>query len=115
MKQRINIGIVLKGQRLRFAVVLICVALSSLLALMPQQVMRFTIDYVLGGNADSMPSYVLNAAEAVGGRDWLASNLWVCAAVLLGIALVNGAFAYLRGSLSAKASENMAESLRNRI
>lgn len=106
---------ILKGQRLKLFFVIVCVALASFMSLMPQQIIRFTVDNVLGGEPAHLPAFLQSMLDSLGGMAWLAKNIWACAAALLVIAVCNGLLAFLRGNLAAQASEGMACNLRNRI
>ena len=71
-----------------------------------------TIDSVLGTAPSTLPAWLLQPIEALGGREFLRQNLWVLGAVLVGLNLINGVFTFFKGRLSAVASENIALTLR---
>ena len=71
-----------------------------------------TIDCVLGNEPSSMPEFLLAPIRAMGGRDFLRAHLWMMALALVLLYLVNGVFSYLKGRLTAVASENIAKKLR---
>ncbi len=74
-----------------------------------------TIDSVLGTEPSSLPSFLLEPIRALGGRDFLRAHLWLLAVALVALYLVNGLFSYLKGRLTAVASENIAFDLRTRL
>ena len=74
-----------------------------------------TIDSVLGTAPSTLPAWLLQPIEALGGREFLRQNLWVLGAVLVGLNLINGVFTFFKGRLSAVASENIALSLRESL
>ncbi len=74
-----------------------------------------TIDSVLGTEPSSLPEFLLAPIRAMGGRDFLRAHLWVLAVALVALYLVNGLFSYLKGRLTAVASENIAFDLRTRL
>src|ERR1039457_2125658 len=51
----------------------------------------------------------------MGGHDMLARNLWIAAAAIVALIAASGLLNYLRGRLSAKASEAIALRLRDRL
>ena len=74
-----------------------------------------TIDSVLGTAPSTLPAWLLQPIEALGGREFLRQNLWVLGAVLVGLNLINGVFTFFKGRLSAVASENIALTLRESL
>lgn len=74
-----------------------------------------TIDSVLGTAPSTLPAWVLQPIEALGGRAFLRENLWILGAVLVGLNLLNGVFTFFKGRLSAVASENIALTLREQL
>lgn len=74
-----------------------------------------TIDSVLGTAPSTLPAWLLQPIDALGGREFLRQNLWVLGAVLVGLNLINGVFTFFKGRLSAVASENIALTLRESL
>ncbi len=78
-------------------------------------VLAETIDCVLGTEPSTMPEFVLAPIRALGGRDFLRSSLWVLGLVIVLLNVVNGVFTYMKGRLSAVASENISQTLREQL
>ena len=78
-------------------------------------VLAETIDFVLDTKPSTLPEGVRTAIENLGGRDFLRANLWVMGLALIVLNVVNGVFTYVKGRLSAVASENISQSLRERL
>ena len=78
-------------------------------------VLAETIDSVLGTEPSAMPEFVLAPIRAWGGREFLRSNLWVLGLALVLLNVINGVFTYVKGRLSAVASENISQSLREKL
>lgn len=57
----------LKGQKLKFILAMVAVAVTSLVGLLPQQVIRFTVDAVIGGEAFPLPGYLQGIYDLLGG------------------------------------------------
>ena len=74
-----------------------------------------TIDCVLGGGESTLPSFILEPIRSIGGRQFLMDNLWVLGLALIALNLINGVFTYLKGRLTAVASEGIALELRERL
>ena len=71
------------------------------------------VDSILGSEPFTMPDFLMNPINALGGRDFLRQNLWIPALALILMNLVNGVFTFIKGRSSAIASENIARKLRN--
>ena len=78
-------------------------------------VLAETIDFVLDTKPSTLPAFVLAPIEKLGGREFLRANLWVMGLALIVLNAVNGVFTYIKGRLSAVASENISQSLRERL
>ncbi|MCH5288065.1 MAG: ABC transporter ATP-binding protein [Christensenellaceae bacterium] len=74
-----------------------------------------TIDSVLGTAPSTLPDFILAPIRALGGREFLIHNLWILGLTLVALNLLNGVFTYMKGRLTAVASENIALSLRRRL
>lgn len=71
------------------------------------------VDSILGSEPFTMPDFLMNPINALGGRDFLRQNLWIPALTLILMNIVNGVFTFIKGRSSAIASENIARKLRN--
>lgn len=68
---------------------------------------------ILGSEPFTMPDFLMNPINDLGGRDFLRQNLWIPALALILMNVVNGVFTFIKGRSSAIASENIARKLRN--
>ena len=71
------------------------------------------VDSILGSEPFTMPDFLMNPINALGGRDFLRQNLWIPALALILMNIVNGVFTFIKGRSSAIASENITRKLRN--
>ena len=75
-----------------------------------------TIDCVLNGDASTLPGVILGPLRAMGiNRNYLIDHLWMLGVALVALNLINGVFTYLKGRLTAVASENIALTLRESL
>ncbi|MBQ9326005.1 MAG: ABC transporter ATP-binding protein [Clostridia bacterium] len=75
-----------------------------------------TIDCILGGKASSLPDWILGLLRAIGwNRTYLMQHLWILGIALIVLQLLNGIFSYLKGRSMAKASEGIAQTLRESL
>lgn len=73
------------------------------------------VDSILGSEPFTMPDFLMNPINDLGGRDFLRQNLWIPALALILMNIVNGVFTFIKGRSSAIASENIARKLRNEL
>ena len=78
-------------------------------------VLAETIDFVLDTKPSTLPAFAVALIEGWGGREFLRANLWVMGAALILLNVINGVFTYVKGRLSAVASENISQRLRERL
>ena len=60
------------------------------------------VDSILGSEPFTMPDFLMNPINALGGRDFLRQNLWIPALALILMNIVNGVFTFIKGRSSAK-------------
>ena len=73
------------------------------------------MDSIVGGKDMNLPGWLQGWIEAIGGRDYLAANLWLPALAVLLVQGLNGVCAYFRGRCSALGGEGLAKALRDAL
>ena len=100
-----------EGERLRYrAAIAALVVASCFLYLVP-----LVPSIVLVGDPSAASPFVLRAVEAVGGAEFLGTNLWIAAVAIILLTALAGLFTYLRGRWSAGASERITRRVRDRL
>lgn len=94
---------------------LLATVMIVLIGFITPLVLAKTIDCVLDSKPFELPAVVENVIESWGGREFLRRNLWVIGAILVALNIINGVFTYMKGRLSAVASEGIAKTLRERL
>ena len=94
---------------------LLSTVLIVIIGFITPMVLAETIDFVLDTKPSTLPAFLLAPVEKLGGRDFLRANLWVMGLALVLLNVVNGVFTYVKGRLSAVASENISQTLRERL
>jgi ATP-binding cassette subfamily B protein len=107
------------GNRLRYLLAVSATFGGTLVGYMPPVVLGLTIDAVIAGRplgeAKWVPGPVVALGEALGGTSVLGANLWICGIAIVLLTAVSGAFLYLKGRWTAKASEGISCTIRNRM
>jgi ATP-binding cassette subfamily B protein len=79
------------------------------------QIIRYTIDSIIGDAPLAAPAFVGALVESLGGTGFLRRNLWVCALFTLGAALCSGLLNAVRRYTSIEMGETIAWRLRNTL
>jgi ATP-binding cassette subfamily B protein len=101
----------------RFRFFICCVATIGTVAFsfLSPQIIRYTIDSVIGTAPLDAPGFVQNLAGALGGLAYLREHLWICAFLTLTAALCSGLFNMMRRYTSIEIGETIAWRLRNNL
>ena len=103
------------GCRRYFFYTILATLLASLFAYLSPLIISFTVDSIVGGKDMNLPGLLQGWIEAIGGRDYLAANLWLPALAVLLVQGLNGVCAYFRGRCSALGGEGLAKALRDAL
>ena len=79
------------------------------------QIIRYTIDSVIGTAPLSAPAFVSSIVNALGGMEVIRRNIWICAVFTLTAALLSGLCNLVRRYTSIELGETMAWKMRNTI
>lgn len=89
--------------------------LATVFNFLSPQIIRFTVDSVIGEEPDKLSGFMLNLYQAVGGREELRSNLIFCAVAVVAVAALSGLCNLTSRISTAKASEGFVRRLRNAL
>lgn len=109
MKSLRNLWSYMGNNRLLYLGAILSVALAALASISGPLVIQITIDSVIGDEPLAAPPLIRSFVENIGQR------YWIPGIVLIVITAFRGLFMFLRGRLSAQASENIAKSIRDQI
>lgn len=99
----------MNGNRLIYLGAILCVGLATLTTISGPLVISFTIDSIIGNEPLTAPLLIRPFVEKIG------TDLWVPGIMLVLITTFRGLFIFLRGKLTAVASENIAKGIRDQI
>ncbi|MBQ6475993.1 MAG: ABC transporter ATP-binding protein [Clostridia bacterium] len=112
---RIQLRRMLAGQGVWFALSLVSSACATLFTLLIPIVIQVTVDSVLRDDPFRLPAMLVRWISQNGGRSYLQSHLWICAAAVFLLALLNGISMFGRTYSSRRAAEGVAKNLRDRL
>jgi len=109
--------IVSAAQDRRFRFFICCAATLATVALsfVNPQIVRYTIDSVIGNMPLNAPDFVIKTVEFLGGLQFLKQNIWICAVLVLAAAALSGLFDMIRSYASLEIGETVAWRLRNTL
>jgi ATP-binding cassette subfamily B protein len=115
-KNNSNFGIIFshsKGYRKFILISAIATILKVTAGFATPQVIRITVDSIIDDVPYTFIFPVMNAINAVGGREGLRQNLWICAVFVFVLALVTSMSDYLGRMSAAKGTEGTIKNIRN--
>lgn len=104
-----------KGHRKNYLAAMILVILGVVASYLTPQVIRITVDSVLGSEPFALPAGVVSWIDSMGGREFLQNNILICAVVAIALALFSGLSDYFARKNLANACESTTEGIRNRL
>ncbi len=105
----------MEGERLRYGMAIAALVLASCFLYLVPLVPQVVLDGVLASDPGKAAPLVHRVTESAGGPEFLRGHLWLAAAAMVVLTAVSGVLTYLRGRWSARASEEIARSLRERL
>ena len=105
----------LKGSKLYFAVSILAVLLVNALDMLTPQIIRTTVDSVIGTEMLDVPAFIARWVEQIGGVDYLKNHLWVIGLVIALIALAAAVCRYLNTFYNSKGTERFVKNMRNSL
>ena len=104
-----------KGFRLWFVLSLALVLAGVVVNYLTPQVIRITVDSVIGEEPFALPQFAVNLIEKLGGRDYLVGHIVLCAAASLVLAAVAAAADLMSKRLLALSCEGTIKRIRDRL
>ena len=105
----------LNGSKRFFILALFCSILNTVFSSITPQIIKITVDSIIGGRAFQLPAQLTQLLDRYGGRDYLRGHLYWIAALVLAIAILSGLSNYCCRVSIATGSESFVERMRNRL
>lgn len=117
-KNKSNLRIILSyagGFRLLILISAAATILRVFVNFITPQVVRFTVDSIIGDEPVNFGPSLMSIIDALGGRDGIRENIWICALAVLILAVVTCICDFVGRITIAKSSEGIIKSLRNSL
>ncbi len=105
----------MKGQRLAYVGAILLVITNVLLQYVGPLISSWTIDRIITGGDMDVPAFVVNMVNAIGGKETIASNLWICALILAVLTGLRGVISFLQSKLLTTASEHTVRRIKDEL
>lgn len=79
------------------------------------QIIRFTVDSIIDDVPFSFSQPIMNFINFMGGREGIRQNIWICAVLVLILALITAVSDYIGRFSIAKGSEGIIKNIRNSL
>ncbi len=102
------------GYKLMYLLGMISIIISQVFNTIGPLIISNTIDSIVG-NKPITSNFFQLLVNVIGGREFLAANLWIMGIIIVLNTGLRGVFLYLKNTLSSKSSENIAMRIRNKL
>lgn len=105
----------LRGSKRFFAISILSALCLTGLDMLSPQLIRTTVDCVLGSAELKLPAFIIDMIDRIGGVAYLRTHIWMIGALIVFIALFTVVFRYLFMRFNSKGAESLVETMRNRL
>ena len=105
----------LKGSKTYFIISILATLMVNAFDMLTPQIIRTTVDSIIGTAELDVPGFVAEAVEKIGGVSYLKTHLWVIGIVIALIALASAVCRYLNTYYNSKGAERFVKTMRNRL
>lgn len=102
----------MRGSKRWFVLGLAASLLVTLIEMLNPQIIRATVDSIIGEEPFDLPAFLLAPVEAVG-VDYFRTHLWVVALIVLALAAVGALCRFLNTYFNTRASETLVQTMRD--
>lgn len=104
----------MKGNKHIYFLSIVSIILATFFTILGPLLIRLTIDSIIG-NEPINKEMLIKLVNFIGGKEYLKSNIWIIGLILIGLTALRGLFLYLKNTLSSKASEDTAKTIREEM
>lgn len=105
----------LKGSRVFFVISVLSALLVNVCDLASPQIIRMTIDNVIGDKEWKLPVIFIPLTDYFGGAETLKDHLWLMSMAIVLLAVCGGVFRYVTMYFNGKGAERFVKTMRDRL
>lgn len=104
-----------KGLKKYFVIALVATILGIGFNYLTPQVIRITVDSIIGDESFNLPNFIVSTIDNIGGREFLRQNLYIPAMIGVICSILSGICNYFYKVNMAKASDGTIKKIRNKL
>ena len=108
-------GQLIRANKWYFLLALVCTVFTVAIEFISPILLAESLDCYLQGKDSRMPAFVNDWVASLGGREFMANNLWIVGLALIGLNLLSGVFSFTKARAQSVAGENVSLTLRERL
>lgn len=105
----------LKGSRFYFLLTVFSTVMIAFSDMLLPQIIRVTIDSVLGSSPPDVPQSILRLIESLGGAPYFRDRLWLVAMLIMAVTVFSVVFRYIFRAYNTIAAETLVKTMRNSL
>lgn len=105
----------LNGSKRFFLFSMLFTAAAALADMIIPQIVRCSVDNIIGGKPASLPAFLLRWIESFGGFAYLKTHLWIVAAAIIAVALIKVLSQYIACVCNSKGAETLSKTTRDSL
>ena len=106
----------LKGSKAFFIICMFCSALSGLAETVTPQIVRVTVDNIIGSaSTETLNPVIRSLLDAFGGPDHLRRNLWIMALAVVVVSVIKAVSVYCFRVFNARGGETLVKNMRDTL
>ena len=105
----------LKGNLHYFVISIVAALLVTGLDMISPQLIRTTVDSVIGSKEMELPAFGMDIIASIGGVSYLRNNIWVIGVLIVIIAILTAIFRYIFNMYNTKGAEALVRTMRDRL
>lgn len=105
----------MKGSRIKYILSILLMFINVILQYIGPLISAWTIDGIILGETLDAPKFVLDFVALLGGKNYLAANLWICGLALVICTMLRGVFSFMQSKLLSSSSEFTVKKIKDRL
>ena len=105
----------LKGNLHYFVISILSALMVTGIDMITPQLIRSTVDSVIGTEKLDLPAFVIRLVEKIGGVAYLRGHIWVIAVLVVILAVLAAIFRYLNNMYNTMGAEALVRTMRNKL
>ncbi|MBQ7840453.1 MAG: ABC transporter ATP-binding protein [Lachnospiraceae bacterium] len=105
----------LEGSKAYFLISIVAALAVNGLDMITPQIIRTTVDNVLGDEPLKLPGFLMEMVQAAGGVEYLKRHLWIMGLLIILVAICSALFRYWNTMFNGKGAERLVKTMRNRL